>query len=266
MFQKLKVGVCCVSLCVLMVTQAGAVESVVEENSPFDPMADKVLRSADAYLKSQKSLAVKAETLRDIVTDDGQIITFTTQIELSLERPNKMYAKRVGVIRNQEIFYNGSQLVLHSLNHNVFAMKQQVPPTIGQMMDFATAQLGLQVPGSDLLYKDLYDGMMSGAVSGLYLGKVVVDDVECHHLAYRGDELDFQLWIEAGNEAKPKRFMIVSKLMAAAPRYMINIASMEHAEFTNETFDFTPQVGEKRIRFLTEEEIEQVKEAVKESK
>ncbi|MBW1750342.1 MAG: DUF2092 domain-containing protein [Deltaproteobacteria bacterium] len=266
MFQKLKVGACCVALCVVMATQTNAAETAAEKTSAFDPMADKVLRSADAYLKSQKSLAVKAETLRDIVTDDGQIITFTTQIELSLERPNKMYAKRVGVIRNQEIFYNGSQLVLHSLNHNVYAMKQQVPPTISQMMDFATGQLGLQVPGSDLLYKDLYDGMMSGAVSGLYLGKVVVDDVECHHLAYRGDESDFQLWIEAGNEAKPKRFMIVSKLMAAAPRYMINIASMEHAEFTNETFDFTPQVGEKRIRFLTEEEIEQVKEAVKESK
>lgn len=266
MFQKLKVGACCVALCVVMATQTNAAETAAEKTSAFDPMADKVLRSADAYLKSQKSLAVKAETLRDIVTDDGQILTFTTQIELSLERPNKMYAKRVGVIRNQEIFYNGSQLVLHSLNHNVYAMKQQVPPTISQMMDFATAQLGLQVPGSDLLYKDLYDGMMSGAVSGLYLGKVVVDDVECHHLAYRGDESDFQLWIEAGDEAKPKRFMIVSKLMTAAPRYMINIDSMEHAEFTNETFDFTPQVGEKRIRFLTEEEIEQVKEAVKESK
>lgn len=266
MFQKLKVGACCVALCVVMASQTYAAETAAEQTSAFDPMADKVLRSADAYLKSQKSLAVKAETLLDIVTDDGQIITYTTQIKLSLERPNKLYIKRVGVIRNQEIFYNGSQLVLHSLNHNVYAMKQQVPPTIDQMMDFSTAQLGLQVPGSDLLYKDLYDGMMSGAVFGVYLGKVVVDDVECHHLSYRGDELDFQLWIESGDEAKPKRFMIVSKLMTTAPRYMINITSMEHAEFTNETFNFTPQVDERRIRFLTEEEIEQVKEAVKESK
>ena len=266
MFQKLKVVACCVALCVVMATQSNAAETAEEKTPAFDPMADKVLRSADAYLKSKKSLAMKAETLLDIVTDDGQIITYTTQIQLSLERPNKLYAKRVGVIRNQEIFYNGSQLVLHSLNHNVFAMKQQVPPTIGQMMDFATTQLGLQVPGSDLLYKDLYDGMMSGAASGVYLGKVLVDDVECHHLAYRGDEVDFQLWIEAGDEAKPKRFMVVSKLMTAAPRYMLNITSLEPAEFTNETFEFAPPAGERRIRFLTEEEVEQVKEAIKESK
>ncbi len=264
MFQKLRVVACCVAICVVMTTQTNAAETAVEKTSAFDPIADKVLRSADAYLKSQKSLAMKAETQLDIVTDEGQIVTYTTQIDLSLERPNKLYAKRVGVIRNQEFFYNGSELVLHSLNHNVYAMKQ-VPPTIDQMMDFTKGQLGLQAPGSDLLYSDLYEGMMSGAVSGAYLGRVVVDGVECHHLAYRGDEVDFQLWIEARNEAKPKRFMIVSNLMTAAPRFMMNVTSLEPAEFTKETFEFTPPAGERRIRFLREEG-EQLKEAVKESK
>ena len=37
-------------------------------------------------------------------------------------------------------------------------------------------------------------------------------------------------------------------------------------QFTNETFEFAPPAGKKRIRFLTEEEVEQVKEAIKEAK
>jgi len=228
-------------------------------------MADNVLKSADAYLKSQKSLTMKAETMFDIVTDDGQVITYTMQLDLSVERPNKLYAKRVGAIRNQEIFYNGSKLVLHSLKHNVYAM-EQVPPTIDEMMDYSMAQFGMQAPGSDLLYSDLYDGMLSDAVSGAYLGKVMVEGVECHHLAYRGNTVDFQLWIEAGKEAKPKRYMIVSKLMTAAPRYIININTLEPAQFSKEKFEFSPSADVKRIGFLTEEEIGQRKQAVKESK
>jgi len=265
MLRKLKAVACCLAFCFVLAVQADGAETAEETTPAFDPMADQVLWSADVYLKSLKSFALQAETLRDIVTDDGQIITFTTHLDLSIERPNKLYVKRVGVIRNQEILYNGSTLVLHSLQHNVYAMAQ-VPSTIGEMMDLATEQFGLQVPGGDLLRSDLYDGMMSGAVSGVYLGKVVVDGVECHHLAYRGDEVDFQLWIEAGDEAKPKRFMIVSKGMTDEPRYMVNITSLAPAEFTRETFEFTPSAGEKRIRFLTEEETRQVKEAVKEAK
>ncbi len=265
MLQKIKAGLCCLALCLIVTMQVNAAESAAEETSPFDPIADEVLKSMDAYLKSQKSLSLKAESLLDIVTEDGQILTFTTQLDVSLKRPDKLYAKRVGIIRNQEIFYNGSKLLLHSLQHNVYA-EAEVPSTIGTMMDFATSKLGLVAPGSDLFYDDLYDGMMSDAVSSVYLGKVMIDGVECHHLAYRGGTVDFQLWIEAGAEAKPKRYMIVSKEMPGAPRYTINMTSLVPAEFTPEKFEFTPAPEEKRIQFHTEENTMQVNKAKEEPK
>lgn len=265
MLHKLKTGVYCLALCLIMTVQANAAETVTAQKSSFDPTADKVLKSLDAYLKTQKSLDMKAETLLDVVTDDGQIITYTTQVEISLQRPNKLYARRVGLIRNQEIFYNGSELVLRSLQHNVYA-KAEVPPTITEMLDVATTQLGLQSAGNDLLYNDLYDGLMSNAVSGAYLGTVMVDGVECHHLAYRGVSEDFQLWVETGDAAKPKRYMIISKEMPGAPRYLLTIKSLEPKEFSDKTFEFTPADGEKRIQFLTDAQVEQVKKAFKEPK
>lgn len=265
MLEKLKVCVCCLALCIAMAVQVNASESAGETASAFDPQVDGVLKAAGEYLKSQKGVAMKAETLLDIVNDDGQVVTYTVQLDLSMVRPDKLYLKRVGVIRNQEIFYNGSELVIHSLQHNVYA-KAEVPSTIGEMLDFATAELNVQVPGSDLLRSDLYDGMRSEAISGAYLGKVMIDGVDCHHLAYQGAEVDFQLWIEAEDEPKPKRFMIISKGMTAAPRFMLNIINLEPAEFGKEIFEFTPPAGEKRIRFLTEHEVEQVKQTVKESK
>lgn len=265
MLKKLKAGACCLALCLMAAVQVNAAETAAVQDSPFDPMADKVLKSLDEYQKSQKSLSIKAETLLDIVTEDGQILTFTTQLDVSLKRPDKLYTKRVGILRNQELFYDGSKLVLHSLQHNVYA-DAEVPSTIGTMMDFATSKLGLVAPGSDLLYDDLYDGMMADATSSVYLGKVEVDGVECHHLAFRGKTVDFQLWIEAGAEAKPKRYMIVSKEMPGMPRYLMNITSIEPAEFASETFDFTPAPEDKRIQFLPEEESMQVNKAKEEPK
>ena len=40
-------------------------------------------------------------------------------------------------------------------------------------------------PGADLLYTDAYDALMSGVVSGAYLGSGYVGGVDCHHLAFR---------------------------------------------------------------------------------
>ena len=248
-----------------MTAQLHAAEPAAEEGSAFDPKADEVLRSADEYLRNQDSIEIDAESLRDIVTVDGEVITYTTHTNLSIRRPDKLYAKRTGAIRNQEIFYDGKELVIHSLNHNVYAAVE-MPPTINEMLDYSIKEFNLRAPASDLLYSDLYNGLMSQATSGSYMGTVLVEGVECHHLAYRTEEADFQLWIETGTEAKPKRYMIISKLMEAAPRYIFTIASLEAATFPDSTFDFDPDEGEHRITLLSKKKIEQLKQADKESK
>ena len=265
MLQKLKTGICCAALCLTITAQIHAAEPAVDESSAFDPKADEVLRSMDTYLRNQDSIKIDAESLLDIVTDQGEVITYTRQNKLSIRKPDKMYAKRTGALRNQEFFYNGKELALHSIKHNVYAV-ENMPPTINEMLDFSTKNFNLRAPGSDFLYSDIYNGMMSAATSGSYMGKVLVDGVECHHLAYRTEKADFQLWIQTGKEAKPKRYMIISKLRDAAPRYIFTIASMEAATFPDATFEFDPGEGEHRITLLSQEEIEQLKQADKESK
>ena len=267
MLARLKTGACSVVLlCVLTAVQVGAAENTAQEVPPFDPRADQVLKDTQAYMSSLKEMKLHVEGMLDVVSPEEEVFTYTTQVDIAMKRPDKMYVKRVGVMRNQEIFYNGSELVLHSLQHKVYAKADNVPDTIDKMMDYAMAELGLQSPGSDLLYNDMYNGLMSSAVSGAYLGTVIVDGVECHHLAYRGENVDFQLWVEAGEQAKPKRFMIVSKKLPQAPRYQLMVKSLEPATLSDTMFTFVPSGDEKRIRFLTEQEIKQLKKAVKESK
>jgi hypothetical protein len=266
MIRRWKTALCCTLLCCTLALQVNAADSEPVQDAPpvFDPQADEILHSMAAYMKEQKGLRVEAEALLDIVTDDNEIITYTTRVNLAVQRPNKMYARRVGDLRNQEFFYNGSEVVLHSLRFKVYA-SAKAPGTIGEMLDYSMENLGVQAPGGDLLYKDLYEGMMQQAVASRYLGTTAVNGIECHHLAYRGNEVDFQLWVETGDKPRPRRYMIISKLMPSAPRYILTINSMEPEVFSDDMFTFTPSPEDKKIRFLTAGEIEKLKQAVKEA-
>ena len=56
-----------------------------------------------------------------------------------------------------------------------------------------------------------------------YIGRGVVDGVECEHLAFRNQDTDWQLWVEVGSKPIPRKYVITSKAVAAAPQYTLRI-------------------------------------------
>jgi len=53
--------------------------------------------------------------------------------------------------------------------------------------------------------------------------RAVVDGVECEHLAFRGVDTDWQIWIETGARPVPRKYVITSKTLAGAPQYTLRI-------------------------------------------
>ena len=54
-------------------------------------------------------------------------------------------------------------------------------------------------------------------MSVAYIGRGVVDGVEYEHLAARNLDTDWQIWIELGERPVPRKYVITSKTVAAAP-------------------------------------------------
>jgi hypothetical protein len=50
----------------------------------------------------------------------------------------------------------------------------------------------------DLLLTNAYDELMANVLDAKHIGQGVVDGVECEHLAFRGTDTDWQIWIETG--------------------------------------------------------------------
>jgi hypothetical protein len=47
--------------------------------------------------------------------------------------------------------------------------------------------------------------------------------VECDHLAFRTEEVDWQIWIAQGDAPYPCRYVITTKQIAHSPQYSLQI-------------------------------------------
>ena len=155
-----------------------------------------------------------------------------------MSRPNKLRANRKGDIVNQEFFYDGKTLTLYNPQENLYATTA-APPTIDEMLDFAREKLDIIAPAAELLYKNAAERMLKESSSGFVVGPSVVGGVKSTHLAFRGAEVDWQIWIEDGDKPLPRKFILTSKKVAGEPQFTVLIRSWDVApKLTNQMFTF----------------------------
>jgi hypothetical protein len=55
------------------------------------------------------------------------------------------------------------------------------------------------------------------------LGSGVIRGVECNNLAFRTEEVDWQIWIAQGDRPYPYRYVITSRMYPEQPQYTLDI-------------------------------------------
>jgi hypothetical protein len=216
----------------------------------IDPQAEKLLRRMSDYLASRQQFTVKVESTLEVVLTSGQKIQFDSPATLEVSRPNKLRAHRKGDLANQEFFYDGKTLTLYNPRENLYATTA-APPTIDETLDFAREKLDIIAPASELLYKNAAEKMLKEASSGFVVGPSVVGGVKSTHLAFRGAEVDWQIWIEDGAKPLSRKFILASKKVTGEPQFTVLIRSWDVApKFTDKEFTFVPPKGAKKIEFL----------------
>jgi hypothetical protein len=233
-----------------MVVTAGWPQPGHTQPTGIDPQAEKILRRMSDYLASRPQFTLKAESTLEVVLTSGQKIQFDSPATLEVSRPNKLRAHRKGDLANQEFFYDGKTLTLYNPRENLYATTA-APPTIDETLDFAREKLDIIAPASELLYKNAAEKMLKEASSGFVVGPSVVGGVKCTHLAFRGAEVDWQIWIEDGAKPLPRKFILTSKKVTGEPQFIVLIRSWDVGpKFTDKEFTFVPPKGAKKIEFL----------------
>jgi hypothetical protein len=240
-----------VSIFVLaMLVAAGLPQLGHAQPTGMDAQAEKLLRRMSDYLAGRQQFSLKAESTLEVVLTSGQKIQFDSPATLEVSRPNKLRAHRKGDIVNQEFFYDGKTLTLYNPKENLYATTA-APPTLDETLDFAREKLDIIAPGAEILYKNAAERMLKVTTSGFVVGPSVVGGVKSTHLAFRGAEVDWQIWIEDGAKPLPRKFILTSKQVKGEPQFTVLIRNWDVApKLTDQMFTFVPPKGAKKIEFL----------------
>ncbi|WP_198262896.1 DUF2092 domain-containing protein [sulfur-oxidizing endosymbiont of Gigantopelta aegis] len=233
-------GVVSLSFCASLLTT-----SVVQSAEEVEAQADSLLKNMSTYIAGLQQFTVSSHSTIESMLDSGQKIMLDHDNETSVSRPNKLFSTRMGDAVEQKFYYDGKQFTLYSKAHNYYA-SVAAADNLTAALDQAINQFDLTAPGADLLYKDSYTRLSKGLISGFYVGKSMIDGVECHHLAFRNAEVDWQIWIQTGDKPLPKRYVVSSRWITGSPQFSLTMNWNTKPDLADKTFQFiVPEKAEK---------------------
>ena len=218
--------------------------------------ADKIFKRMSDYVASQKTLSITFDSDIEVITNNLQKIQFTSSGQVQLSRPDKLRATRTGGYTDVEIVFDGKTLTMNNKGGNAFA-QVEAPGSVDQVIDQLRDNHGVTAPGADLLLSNPYDVLMADVVDGAQIGVGVIDGVECDHLAFRNEDTDWQIWIEAGARPIPRKYVITNKAVTGAPQYTLRIKEWR-TEVPADAFAFKTAEGAKKAALADLTDIDEV--------
>jgi len=220
----------------------------------LNPDADEILRSMSTFLAGTKAFSVSADISNEVITLDAQKLQLNGNATLVVERPSRIYVTRKGRFADAELIFDGSKLTVYGKTVNGYVQKD-LAGTIDQAISALEISSGLSFPGADLLLADPYAALSSGITGSGYYGRAFVGGVQCHHLAFRTDKVDWQIWVKDGGEPLPMKYVITSKWMAGAPQFSVELSDWDlKPAIPADRFGFVVPQGAKRLDTLPVDE------------
>jgi hypothetical protein len=231
---------------VLAVSLLGLSAGPIRHAQAADDDALQILKAMSAYLASQKAISATFDSTLEVITPDMEKIQFASSGTLLLRRPNELRATRAGGYANVEMFFDGKTLTVYGKNINGYAQLDS-PGSVDQLIDTLRGR-GWALPGADLLLANVYDTLSADVIEAKHIGRGVINGVECDHLAFRNQDVDWQLWVEVGANPIPRKLVITSKAVGGAPQYTLVIKDWKTDVAEDQVaFEFKPPEGATKL-------------------
>ena len=220
----------------------------VPSKKAIDPEADRLLRQMTDYLASLQSFRVQSSAVDEVVLKSGQKIQLASESQVSVQRPNRLRSEQLGARNGLAFWYDGKSMTLACKANDTYATVP-APATLDATIDKARKEFQIEAPGADLLYSRPYDILTEQVTGGQVIGRETVDGVPANHLAFTGEEVDWQVWIQDGAEPLPLRYSITTKGMKSQPEFTARLSNWEtKARLEPSTFAFQAPAGATRAQ------------------
>jgi hypothetical protein len=204
----------------------------------IDPTAARMVRQMADYISGLQSFTVRTAVTDEVALKSGQKIEIMSNAEIAVQRPNRLRSTRVGATGGVDVWYDGQNLTVSCKGTDSY-QTVAAAPTIDGVIDQLRDKLDMDAPGADLLNTKPYDVLMEQVTSGRFIGVETVDGVAANHVAFRGEQVDWQLWIKDGPVPLPLKYVITTKDVRGYPEF-----SVEMSEWNTE-----PKLSASAFRF-----------------
>jgi hypothetical protein len=215
-----------------------------------DPEAMAELKRATAFLAGLPRFQFAAVVAYDVIQKDGRRLQFEKQGEIFLQRPDRFSAEvRLDDGRHRQFWYDGKTVSIAEYSKKLHT-QSKAPPTIDGMLDMLEGAFKDPMPLADLLYNDL-GPLEERALEADIVGDALVDGRPCTHLAFRGETVDWQMWVEQGERPFIRKVAVVYRELSGVPQYVAWLDDWQTPEkFSADRFKFTVPADSEWIDLL----------------
>jgi hypothetical protein len=221
------------------------------DDAPMDSEALDDLNHMAETLAQAQGFSVTIRAGFDVVQDTGQKITFGERRRVTLSRPDRLRidpeesdGKRTLVI------YDGKAITVFNPDDNVYGQIEKAG-SVDDVVRYVIQDLGIRLPLALLLVSTLPAELDQRLQSISYVERNTLTAVPTDHLAGRGADVDFEVWISADDTPLPQRVAITYKNEEGAPQYRAEFSDWKlNPDVSPVELAFNPPDGAQRIPFL----------------
>lgn len=212
-----------------------------------DPLALEALKSMGNYLNTLQNFELHATASAQTGLGDMDLqVHIGYESTYRVQRPNKFYVELKSDRTIRQYFYDGKTFTVNVPRQN-YHSTVAAPSTIAQIIRVADVDYGISLPLIDL-FTWAEDPGLDGIETAIRVGFAKINGRETDHFAYRGPDLDWQLWIARGEVPVPLKIVITDRTDTLRPSYQAELTWNTSPQLTARDFAFTPDAQSTPIK------------------
>lgn len=220
------------------------------DSKKSEEQAMGVLKQMAEFVAKAKSFSVTIEAGFDAVQESGQKIEFGETRKVVLRRPDRLRVdstKRDG--SQGGLVFDGKEITVFHAKENVYASAAKAG-SVDQAVAFLVNDLDVRLPLAELLNSNLDKALPQRVRSAAYVEQSFIGGVPCDHVAFRGDDVDGQLWVTRDKQPVPRRIVITYKLADGRPQFWAQFSDWNFApQAADSLFAYKPAKDAAKIAF-----------------
>ena len=222
-------------------------QTTAAAKATLDPGAMAALQSMGAYLRTLKTFQVEAVTTNEDVLEDGQKTQYAGTVTHPRPACRAGCGRRCRTSGTSACTSTTARASRSSRSGSTTTRRCPPRPRSGSWPTSWTRTTASACRSRTSSAGARPAGARTDITGATDLGPSVVLGTTCQHYAFRQDDIDWQIWIQKGDNPLPRKLVITTKTDEARPQHTAVYTWNLAPSFNDAAFTFDPPAGAGKV-------------------